>query len=290
MIHNALPFRGFSAKDALRDAVKALQHAHIETASLDARLLLEHVLGITHERLLSDDRLTLSHRQQVAYMDLLEKRTCRQPVSQLTGRREFWGLAFKVTEATLDPRPDSETLIEAVLAARRDKEAKLAMLDLGTGTGCLLLALLNEYKNARGIGVDIREDTLGVARDNAKELGLDVRASFMHSHWGRQVQGTFDIIISNPPYIPTGAIATLPPEVSRYEPKAALDGGGDGLACYRAIAAQLPQLLAKDALAVLEVGMGQHEKVGAIVAANGLRVAGTKEDLAGIPRCVMITH
>lgn len=290
MINTALQFRVISAKDVLREAVMALQQAHIETASLDARLLLQHVLGVTREQLLADDRRTMTPPQRDAYYGLIEKRKQRKPVSQLTGRREFWGQTFKVTEATLDPRPDSETLIEAVLARFRDRSAQLALLDMGTGTGCLLLTLLEEFGNARGIGVDISEEALKVAQENAANLGLQSRADFRCSCWAEKVEGTFDIIVSNPPYIPTRTIDTLAPEVCRYEPKGALDGGEDGLDCYRIIAAQLPRLLAKDGLAVLEIGMGQHKDVSAIVAANGLQVAGIKEDMAGIPRCVMVTH
>jgi len=290
MISTALQSRGFSAKNALRDAVMALQHAHIETASLDARLLLQHVLGVSREQLLSDDKQTLNLRQQAVYLDLVEKRAGRKPVSQLVGKREFWGRTFKVTEATLDPRPDSETLIEAVLGKFRDRDATLALLDLGTGTGCLLLTLLEEYSNARGIGVDISNEALAVAQDNAKGLGVESRVSFVQSCWGEKVEGLFDIIVSNPPYIPTRTIPMLAPEVYKYEPIGALDGGEDGLDCYRAIIAQLPKLLAKDGLAVFEIGMGQHKDVGAIATANGLRVAGIKEDMAGIPRCVMVTH
>lgn len=290
MLSTALQSKGFSATDALRHAVLALQQAHIETASLDARILLQYILGISREQLLSDYGLILSPRQYSAYFALIEKRAGRQPVAQLTGRREFWDLAFKVTHHTLDPRPDSEALIEAVLARFRDRGQKLRVLDLGTGTGCLLLTLLKEYPEASGVGVDICEEALSVAQENALNLGLPPRAGFVQSCWGEQVKEMFDIVISNPPYIPTEAIGRLAPEVAKYEPKLALDGGEDGLRCYREIVSQLPRLLSPQGLAVFEIGFGQARELQSIVESHGLQVVGIKEDLAHIPRCVLVSH
>ena len=245
-----------SATDALRNAVMALRQAHIDTASLDARLLLEHALGVSREELLSDSNLRLSAKQEAFYRTLIDERIGRKPVAQLTGRREFWGMAFKVTPATLDPRPDSETLIEAVLEWVTGQESwvmgkmtndqrPMTILDLGTGTGCLLLALLKELKHAKGIGVDISEEALSVAWENAAALGLEARASFARSDWAQTIEGTFDIIISNPPYIPSNAIARLAPEVRDHEPTLALDGGADGLEAYRKIIPRMERFLAK---------------------------------------------
>jgi release factor glutamine methyltransferase len=211
-------------------------------------------------------------------------------VAQLTGRREFWDLTFKVTQHTLDPRPDSEALIEAVLARFRDREQALRVLDLGTGTGCLLLTLLKEYPNASGLGVDICPEALGVAQENALNLGLQPRVDFVQSCWAEQVKGMFDIVISNPPYIPTDAIEKLAPEVARFEPKLALDGGADGLDCYRTIVSQLPQLLSEEGMAVFEIGFGQAKELQAIVDGEGLQVVAIKEDLAHIPRCVLVSQ
>lgn len=287
---SALQSRHFSATNALRDAVKALQQARIETASLDARVLLQHVLGISREQLLADMGLTLDRVHYARYRELVEKRAQRQPVSQLTGQREFWGMTFAVTADTLDPRPDSETLIEAVLEACPDKARPWRILDLGTGTGCLLLALLKEYENAKGMGVDTSNGALNVAQNNATTLGLASRAAFASSSWGEQVRGAFDIIVSNPPYIPTAEIAALAPEVCRYEPMAALDGGADGLSCYRVILTQLPDLLAEGGVAVFEIGMGQEMAVQAIAQEHGLRCAGMRKDLSGITRCIVFHH
>jgi len=268
--------------------VMALQQADVETASLDARLLLQHVLGITREQWMMQDGLTLSLEQDAAYQELIAKRAERCPLSQLVGEREFWGRSFRVTGDTLDPRPDSETLIEAVLTQVRDRQAAYSLLDLGTGTGCLLLTLLKELPNARGVGVDVSREALAVAQQNAKAMEIGERVTFLSSSWGENVRGRFDIVISNPPYIPTGVIPTLAPEVSRYEPMLALDGGADGLDCYRAIAQQLPQLLAENGFAALEIGIGQDRSLESIVAGQGLQVTGMKRDMAGIPRCILL--
>jgi release factor glutamine methyltransferase len=290
MANTALQSRTLSAKDMLRNAVLQLQSAHITTASMDARVLLQYVLGVTREQLLADTGLQLSPRQQATYEDLVQRRCERQPVSHLIGKREFWNLTFKVTPDTLDPRPDSETLIEALLSRFPDREAPLKILDLGTGTGCLLLTLLSEYPAATGTGVDISPPALEVARENALNLGLENRADWLRSCWGNDVEGSFDIVISNPPYIPTHTIATLAPEVARWEPRLALDGGEDGMACYRAIAAQLPRLLAPKGYAAFEIGIGQARELGEVVTRHGLQVACIKDDLACIARCVLVTH
>jgi release factor glutamine methyltransferase len=298
------------AKDALRLAVLELQRADIASASLDARLLLQHVLGVSREQLLADDRLVMTSQQEAHYQDLITRRIRRQPVSQLVGKREFWGMSFCVSESTLDPRPDSETLIEAVLKRVKDRSGSHRLLDLGTGTGCLLLSLLNEYPNATGLGVDICEKALAVAQQNASapygagqqgkvagirhldvmSAGIEKRARFLQSRWADAVEGEFDIIVSNPPYIRSGDIAALAPEVRDYEPHLALDGGVDGLDCYREIMRELPRLLAKDGIAAFEIGFGQQRDLQAIVEENGLQVAGMKEDLAGIVRCVLVHH
>lgn len=285
-----LSYDRISIKEALREAVGLLQAARIESGSLDARLLLEHATGFSREQLLfkMDDLLPPAHGE--AYRALVAERARRRPMAQIIGKREFFGLSFKVTQDVLDPRPDSETLVEAVLKRVKDKQAPLSVLDLGTGSGCLLLALLYELKNAAGTGADISEEALSVARENAMHLGLQSRAKFIASHWCMQVDSTFDIIVSNPPYIPTHDIADLEPEVSQFEPRIALDGGADGLSCYRAIIASLPGHLAANGLAALEIGIGQQAEVEELVRHNGLKVSSVAYDLHGIARCVLITH
>jgi release factor glutamine methyltransferase len=286
----ALSIERLSAKELLREGVLALQAAHVESASLDARLLLEHALGLSREQLLFrlDDMLEQRHIDY--FRELVACRTRRQPIAQIIGRREFFGLTFKVTSAVLDPRPDSETLIEAVIKRTRDKQAPLTILDLGTGSGCLLLTLLYEFPNAKGVGVDTSRDAINVAKDNAVNLGLQSRAAFIQSHWCMAVEGTYDIIISNPPYIPAADISTLAPEVSQYEPKQALDGGADGLACYRVIVAALPKHLKKGGLAAIELGLGQAQAVERLAIDNGLKPLGIAHDIQGIARCIILTH
>ena len=287
-LNTALQYRPISAIDALRMAVLALQQAKIETASLDARLLLQHVLGVSFEQWLAGDIVSLTPKQYADYQDVIDMRRCRKPLAQIIGKRQFWDHEFKVTSATLDPRPDSEALIEAVLEKIPNHDAPLRILDLGTGTGCLLLTLLGLFAKATGTGVDISEAALKVAAENAAKLQLQDRAHFMQSCWGEKVEGMFDIVISNPPYIPTKTIATLAPEVRNFEPMGALDGGEDGLDCYRDLMPQIKTLLAPQGIAVLEIGIGQESALKQLIAGSSLHHAGTKSDLGGIPRCVVI--
>jgi release factor glutamine methyltransferase len=278
------------AKEALRWAVLRLQQERIESASLDARILLEYVLGVSREQLLFSLDLPIMPEQYARLETLVEKRAKHQPIAQLIGKREFWGMNFVVSEATLDPRPDSETLIEYVLERVQNRADSLRILDLGTGTGCLLLSLLSELPAARGVGVDYCDNALLVARENALALGFSSRAEFINSNWCEKVEGKFDIILSNPPYIPTKIIPTLEPEVSQFEPMLALDGGEDGLACYRKIIKILPGIMAKDGFAAFELGMGQRRGIEELAMENGLEVAGARNDLSGITRCIVLQH
>lgn len=276
--------------ELLQQAASMLRHAHIDTAVLDARLLMRHVLGVTREQLLleQDRSLRLADRQQ--FEALVARRVNREPMAQILGRREFWGLDFKVTKDTLDPRPDSETLIEALLECKPNRGQKLRILDLGTGTGCLLLSALSEYPQATGVGVDMSSQALEVARENAASLGFTNRAEFKKSDWNSEINGVWDVVLGNPPYIPTEEISRLSPEVAQFEPHTALDGGGDGLQCYLRITRFLPEILADDGVALLEVGAGQASDVAAMALDVGLNVTGIAHDLAGIGRCVMIQN
>ncbi|MGH7029527.1 MAG: peptide chain release factor N(5)-glutamine methyltransferase, partial [Stellaceae bacterium] len=210
-----------------------------------------------------------------------------EPTSRILGRREFWGLSFALSADTLDPRPESETLVEAVLARISDRGAPLSFLDLGTGTGCLLLALLAECPGAIGIGVDIAAGAVWTARSNAAALGLADRARFFIGDWAGAVSGRFAAIVANPPYIASGELAELPPEVGSYDPRRALDGGHDGLDAYRSIAPALPALLALGGVLAVEVGAGQAAAAGAIFEAQGLTIEGIERDLADFERCVV---
>jgi release factor glutamine methyltransferase len=222
-----------------------------------------------------------------AFEGMVARRCRREPVSRILGRREFWSLPFEVGPATLDPRPDSETLVSAVLSEIGDRAADLSIIDLGTGTGCLLLALLSELPQATGAGIDISAEAIEVARRNATALGLAARARFLPDDWARDVAGPSDIVISNPPYIESDAITRLATEVAVHDPRAALDGGTDGLDAYRALLPQAKRLLKPGGLLALEIGQGQGEAIRGLACAAGLRDSGSASDLAGIERCLL---
>ncbi|MGE0754893.1 MAG: peptide chain release factor N(5)-glutamine methyltransferase [Alphaproteobacteria bacterium] len=275
------------AVSCLRHGTSLLQAAGIDSAPLDARILLLDVLQMTAEEWVAQPERLISQDELQAYQQLIDRRATRQPVAQLIGRREFWGLEFRVTADTLDPRPDSETLIETVLNLCSEREHAYTILDMGTGTGCLLLSLLYEYPRATGVGLDRSVAALAVARHNALQLELNSRAEFIHSHWDDYSASGFDIVISNPPYIPTSGITSLAPEVSQYEPKIALDGGPDGLICYRQIFTLLPNLLKEEGIAIFEIGQGQAPLVSRLADDHGFTVEAITKDMQGIDRCIV---
>jgi release factor glutamine methyltransferase len=272
---------------ALAEAARRLQRAGVEAPHHEARLLLAHMLGVETATLVGYPERALTPAEGGRYEALIDRRARREPLTHILGRREFWGLAFRVTADTLDPRPDSETLIEAVLGQLPDRQAPLRLLDLGTGTGCLLLALLSELPQASGLGVDCSAAALAVAEANAGDLGLAGRAAFRLGRWGERLSQPFDLIVSNPPYIRAGDIDGLMPEVARYEPRLALDGGPDGLDSYRVLAGDIARLLAGNGLAALEVGLDQAPAVADLGAAAGLGQATFRRDLAGHIRCLV---
>ncbi len=270
--------------DAVALIAARLQAAGIADARREARILLAASCGT--------DAAGLLRRETVApaeFEPLLTRREAREPLAYITRRREFWGLDFAVSPATLIPRPDSETLIEAALAALPDRMAVRRILDLGTGTGCLLLAALSEFPAAYGVGVDIAPAAVGLAKGNAAALALAGRAGFIAGDWAAAINGTFDLILSNPPYIPAGDLASLMPEVQKFEPRTALDGGADGFAAYRAICAALPGLLAPDGVAVVELGAGQAHVFSHLSESHGFNVA-LRLDLGGHERAAVLTR
>lgn len=273
---------------ALCAATARLKQAGVEQPRLDARLLLADALGVPAHRLILEPNEPVSDAAAEAFERALARRAAREPVSRILGRREFWSLSFRVTPATLDPRPDSETLVEAVLDAFPDRQAGLRVLDFGTGTGCLLLAVLSEYPASRGLGIDQSAEALETARRNAEELALADRAEMRAGDWGQGVEGEFDVILSNPPYIEAGIVATLAPEVARYDPQAALTAGPDGLEAYRALMPHLARLLAPTGQAFLELGAGQADAVAALAHSQGLAVLGRRADLGGVVRCLRL--
>lgn len=286
----ALQWEEVSIADALADGVAALKEAGVDSANLDARLLLARVLGVRREYLTMHSDSTLSDIELSAYETMIERRVAREPMAQILGEREFWSLNFRVTSDTLTPRPDSETVIEAVLDYVPRRDARLMMADFGTGTGCLLLSLLSEFPNAHGLGVDVSEAALDVAQKNAQSLGLAERAHFYHANWGEGVMGRYDVIVSNPPYISEADMKTLAPEVVEFEPRGALVAGEDGLSAYRELMPHIKRLLAPHGVAVLEFGKDQHDDVMAIAKDHGLKALELQSDLAGIIRCVVLAH
>lgn len=270
----------------LPDATRRLKQAGIEGPRRDAVLLLAEAAGLSPDRVRLQPETTLAPDVAARFEALVQRRLAREPVSQILGRREFWGLDFHVSRDVLDPRPDSETLVAGVLAMVADRNAPLRMVDFGTGSGCLLLSLLHELPNATGLGVDASPAALAVAQGNAERLGLAGRADFRQGDWGAGIDGPFDILISNPPYIESAVVPGLAPEVARHEPHLALDGGPDGLAAYRRLIPYLARLAQPGSIAALEVGLGQDAAVSALLAGAGFAGIAVLPDLAGIGRVV----
>jgi release factor glutamine methyltransferase len=286
-----------SAKDSLEGlAINAVRYAlaesfraaNLDTPELDARVLIGHALGLDHAALVAAGDRMLRADEADAIAALAKRRLANEPVARIVGIKEFWSLPLRVTAATLVPRPETETVIEAALAAVDATGPRTRMLriaDLGTGSGALLLALLSELPNANGVGTDTSAAALAVARDNAERTGL-TRAEFVACDLAAALRGPFDLVVSNPPYIASHDIATLAPEVGEYDPHLALDGGLDGLDFHRAIAASARSLLAPGGIVVVELGAGQAASVAALFAAAGLAVSTTRNDLLGIPRAL----
>ncbi|HEU0215874.1 MAG TPA: peptide chain release factor N(5)-glutamine methyltransferase [Stellaceae bacterium] len=269
------------------NAASALARSGVDEARRRARRLVATALALSPAEVLgcSDRALTNDESGRVAAM--LRRMLAREPLSRILGTREFWGLDFILSPDTLDPRPETETVVEAVLARMPERGRPYRFLDLGTGTGCLLLALLSEYPTATGVGVDLAAGAVDTAARNAERLGLRPRAKFVVGNWGKGLVEAFDVIVANPPYIASSDLAALPAEVRDYDPSLALDGGADGLAAYRAIAADLPRLLAPAGFFAGEIGAGQENAVTGIISAAGLVIHDVLPDLAGIPRCVV---
>ena len=267
-----------------------LMEVGIDTYRLDARLLVAHVLGISLTQLFSYPETPLNGAQLDRLEKLTQRRLGREPIARILGCREFWSLNFKIDESTLVPRPDSETLVEAVLAGIKNQNAPLSILDLGTGSGCLLLALLSELKSASGLGVDLSEEALKIAAENAKLLGLDDRVRFQYSDWLKNIdrnEKLFDIIISNPPYISESEIIHLESDVRKFDPHVALSGGDDGLHAYRELIPQMSEFITSDGIIAVEIGMGQALDVMRCGEASGLQIDQILRDIAGIERVLV---
>ncbi len=265
----------------LTQGTQRLRTSGIENARMEARLLLGHAM---------DPAGPLSGDIARHFEQLIERRADHEPFAYIVGVREFYGLDFAVTQATLIPRPDSETLVEAALNWIEDRVAAPTVLDLGTGSGCLLLALLHACPAATGIGIDRSPEATATAAGNAQRLGLAGRARFAVGNWTDAVQGTFDLIVCNPPYITESELANLAPDVRDFEPESALNGGSDGLSAYLRIAPALCERLADGGAAFFEIGAGQADAVRAICTTAGLALASTAKDLEGHTRCLGFTR
>ena len=271
-----------------RELAATLVEAGIADADRDARLLLAEALRCAPGDLLLRADAPVPEAEARAARAFAARRAAGEPVARIRGRREFWSLDFLLSPDTLVPRPDTETLVEAALAACPERDAPLRILDLGTGTGAILAALLAERPRAFGLGVDRSEGAARTARDNLVRNGLGGRAQVMVGDWGAALAGRFDLVVSNPPYITSAEMTELPVEVRRYDPRLALEAGADGLDAYRAITAGLPRLLAPGAVAVLELGAGQEAAVAGLARNAGLLIDGpARRDLAGTPRALV---
>lgn len=281
-----------SVSAAIRQAGARLRAAGVEQGMLDARLLLTAATGLPVEDIVRMPEAELPSSQAAVFEQMIARRAAREPVSRILGRREFWSLPFEISSDTLDPRPDSETLVSAVCDLIADPGAPLRILDIGTGSGCLLLSVLTELPRAQGVGIDVCSDALKIAARNAQSLGLAARVQWTQvdlrsADWESSVPAAFDIIVANPPYIKDDSIRDLAPEVTRFDPIIALAGGKDGLDFYRMITISLSQLLNPGGMAVLEVGAGQSEAVEDLVRLAGLAVLPARRDLGGVARAVI---
>lgn len=272
----------------MRLLAEAFTKAGIEDATIDARLLLCAAAGFDHSALIRDPDLPIEEEAAELALAMARRRLAREPVSRILGERSFWSFDLLVTPAVLDPRPDTETVVDGALEllAERQGEA-LSILDLGTGSGALLCALLDVFPQARGLGVDLSKEACAVARENLARCDLAPRGQVRQGSWEAGLPGPYDLVVSNPPYIETAALAGLDPEVRLYDPPLALDGGPDGLTAYRDICALLPGLVAPGGFAIFEVGLGQAEAVAALLSSQGFGNVRAKRDLAGVERAIM---
>ncbi|HCP01881.1 MAG TPA: peptide chain release factor N(5)-glutamine methyltransferase, partial [Rhodospirillaceae bacterium] len=264
---------------ALAEAGDRLRAVGSDTPDLDARVLLRHATGQDDAWLFANGEAEIVPTMLDSFVELLARRELREPISQIIASREFWSRDFRVTPDVLTPRPDSESLVKTVLTRIKDRDASLHILDLGTGSGCLLLTLLAECPNATGLGVDASAAALDVAAGNAAALGVDARVEWREGDWCEGLDGEFDVIVSNPPYIARHEMRHLEPEVRDYEPNLALDGGADGLSAYRQIVPALPRLGTSRAVIALELGLGQAKGVAALGRVAGLRIADVDQDI-----------
>jgi release factor glutamine methyltransferase len=278
----------YTAKNVFEEGLTLLKNTSIQNPKFDCLLLFEKATQINRIDLICNPDQPISLEQVKYFISLIQRRVTYEPISHILGMREFWSLPFFVTKDTLDPRPDSETLIEANLEQFNNHQENLKILDLGTGTGCLLISLLKEYPNAFGLGVDISYKTLQITQKNINYHNLSDRAYLLNTNWTESINTTFDLIISNPPYIPLKDKDILQPDVRLFDPEKALYGGNDGLICYREIAKIVKPFLTPKGRLILELGIHQKEDVVSIFQKNGFNHFESRKDLQNIDRALII--
>ena len=264
-----------------------LREAGIEFPDLEARILLEDLAGLSFVDIISNPDAEIKAQAALKIQDALGRRVMGEPISRILGYREFYGRRFYLSKETLDPRPDTETLIEAVLSHKWESPR---ILDLGTGTGCILLTLIHELPGSMGIGIDLSADACATALRNAREQGIDSRVEIRQGNWTENLEGQFDIIVSNPPYIPSQVIPTLSVEVQNHDPILALDGGGDGLDPYKKLLSTLKKFLVPQGVVFFEVGQGQADDIGRLAAAHEATLSRVWEDLGGVGRVCEVRY
>lgn len=276
-----------TVQEIIRSSATKLRDIAGDLAIKEAQVLVGHVFNISRGDMITRPNMALGGEKTSQLSDLIKRRQQGESIAKITGYKEFWSLSFKVTKDTLDPRPDTEVLIEAVLEYSKDRTKAYRILDLGTGTGCLVLSLLHEIENSQGVAVDISSAALKVMEENAKNLGLDNRAQLVQSDWGAKVEGVFDIIVSNPPYISEIEYTNLDFTVRLSDPKQALVSGQSGYEAYEQIAPFIQKHLARGGFFAIEIGINQEERVLNILEEHNLIILEIRKDLSGIPRCIV---
>jgi release factor glutamine methyltransferase len=272
-----------------RYLIRELSLSKIENPQLEARILLAFASGVKQTRIIGypEDKLDNSIISNLE--KIMARRKTGEPIAYITGVKEFWSLNFNVTKETLIPRPDSETIVQSVLDTITNHMDRISILDLGTGSGCLLLALLSELPKAIGVGIDISSRSCKIAKKNAKELGLNNRAKFYQGNWMEDIHDQFDIIVTNPPYVAEPDMEFLDREIRLFEPHLALSGGPDGVAAYRLIAKESITRLKTAGILVVEIGINQAQSIRDIFVQNGLKIIKTQRDFSNIDRCILAT-
>jgi release factor glutamine methyltransferase len=274
---------------AYKYLTRELTVSEIENPQLEARILLAFAARVEQTRVIGYPEDKLDNTVIRNLEKIIARRKTGEPIAYITGVKEFWSLNFNVTPETLIPRPDSETIVQSVLDTITNHMDRLSILDLGTGSGCLLLALLSELPNAKGVGIDISPATCKIAKKNAKELGLNNRAKFCQGNWMEGILDQFDIIVTNPPYIAEPDIKLLDREIQLFEPHLALSGGPDGVSAYRLIAKGSIARLKTAGILVVEIGINQAQSIKNIFIENGLEIIKTQRDFSNIERCILAT-